>query len=171
MPGTPSLAMITKSSEGHPELAQPRHNGGREGAALGPAPVPPAIIPRFLATRASGGAFLLGWMLNFPERLSEEMRERTKSIQRRKKTNAESKTQPRPAQQLLWNPILERGCWASPDNEALAGQPGQDCLSHMMSNSESLAASCRGSLPGEGDRHGARCDSTSPVAQSSAQAA
>ena len=39
------------------------------------------------------------------------------------------------------------GCWASPDNEALAGQSGQACLSHMMSNSESLAASCRGSLP------------------------
>lgn len=109
--------------------------------------MPPAIIPRFLATRASGGAFLLGWMLNFPERLSEEMQERTKSIQRSKKTNAESKTRPRPAQQLLWNLILGRGCWASPDNEALAGQSGQACLSHMMSNSESLAASCRGSLP------------------------
>lgn len=131
--------------------------------------MPPAIIPRFLATQASGGAFLLGWMLNFPERLSGEMGERTKSVQRSKKINAESETRPRPAQQLLWNPILGRRCWASPDNETFAGQSGQDCLSHVMSNRESSAGSRRGSLPGEGDRHGARWDSTSPGAQSSAQ--
>lgn len=143
---------------------------GGKGQPWGHAPVPPAIIPRFLAMRASGGAFLLGWMLNFPEKSSGEMGERTKSIQRSKETNAESKTRPRPFEQLPCNRILGCGCWASPD-KTLAGQWGQDCLSHMMSHSESIAASCRESLPGEGDRHGARCESTSPVAQSSAHAA
>lgn len=57
MAGNP---LTTKPSEGHLEaiMATVTMVGG--SCPQGHAPVPPAIIPSFLATRGSGGDFLLG---------------------------------------------------------------------------------------------------------------